>query len=64
MSENFNLIQKIRYIQLFRIFSDWMMVLKCQEELLSIANVLINELISDDVVDKIINKYEKYPCSF
>lgn len=64
MSKNPNSIKEVENVLPVRIFPNAMIVGKGEVEFLSTLNISINELINNGFVDKIIEKYEKYPDSF
>jgi len=61
---NPNKIKEVKDIRPVRVFPNVMIVGKGQVELLSTINTAIDELINNGFVDKVIDKYEKYPNSF
>jgi ABC-type amino acid transport substrate-binding protein len=64
IKNNPNTIRAIEGIQPLRVFPNVMMVNKGENKFLSMLNIAITELINNGYVDKIIDKYEKYPESF
>ena len=63
-NNNPNSIKEVENVLPVRIFPNAMIVGKGEVEFLSTLNISINELINNGFVDKIIEKYEKYPDSF
>jgi len=57
-------IKEVENIEPLRIFPNTLIVWKWEVELLSTLNTAIDELINNGFVEKIIDKYEKYPNSF
>lgn len=64
MNANPGKIKEVVNVKPLRIFPNVMMVAKGEQRLLSTLNTAINELINNGFVDKVIQKYEKYPGSF
>lgn len=64
IKNNPNKIKAIEGVQPLRVFPNVMMINKGEEKFLSMINTAIGELNNNGYVDKIINKYEKYPESF
>ena len=63
-AKNPNSIKEIKNIKPLRVFPNAMMLPKGEEEFKSTLNIAINELLNNGFVDKLIDKYEKYPNSF
>lgn len=61
LEKNPNSIQEVKGIKPLRVFPNSMMVPKNEEALKSTLNIAINELINSGFVDRVIDKYEKYP---
>jgi ABC-type amino acid transport substrate-binding protein len=57
-------IKEVQGVKPLRVFPNVMIVAKGDIEFLSTLNIAIDELINNGFVDKVINKYEKYPHSF
>lgn len=57
-------IQEVKGIKTLRVFPNCMMIPKNQEDLKSTLNIAIQELVNNGYVDKVIDKYEKYPGSY
>ena len=64
MSKNPNTIKEIEGLKPMRVFPNAMMIPKNQEAFKSTLNLALDEIINNGFVDKIINKYEKYPGSY
>jgi ABC-type amino acid transport substrate-binding protein len=64
MKNNPGKIKAVAGISPLRVFPNVMMVNKGETKFLSMLNTAITELINNGYVDKIIDKYEKYPNSF
>jgi len=64
MSKNPGKIKAVEGIPPLRVFPNVMMVNKGEINFLSMMNIAITELINTGYVDKVIDKYEKYPGSF
>lgn len=63
-AKNPNTIRAVEGIEPLRIFPNAMMLPKGEEAFKSTLNTAINELIYNGFVDRLLNKYEKYPNSF
>ena len=63
-SKNPNTIKEVKGVQPLRVFPNSMMLPKGEEDFISTINIATIELINNGFVDRIINKYEKYPNSF
>ncbi len=63
-AKNPNTIKEIQGVKPLRVFPNSMMVPKGQDEFKSTLNIAIRELLNNGFVDKIIDKYEKYPNSY
>jgi polar amino acid transport system substrate-binding protein len=57
-------IKEIANVKPVRVFPNVMMVGKGEDRLRSTLNTAIQELVNNGFVDKVIDKYEKYPNSF
>ena len=64
IAKNPNKVKEVANIKPLRIFPNVMMVAKGEERFLSTLNIAIQELISNGFVDRVVQKYEKYPGSF
>jgi len=62
--KNPNTIQEVKNIKPLRVFPNAMMLPKGEEAFKSTLNIAINELIYNGFIDRLVNKYEKYPNSF
>ena len=63
-AKNPNSIKEVRNVKPLRVFPNSMMVPKGQDELKSTLNIATRELLNNGFVDKVIDKYEKYPNSY
>lgn len=63
-AKNPNTIKEVKNVEPLRVFPNAMMLPKGEEEFKSMLNIATDELLNNGVVDKIIDKYEKYPNSF
>lgn len=63
-AKNPNTIKAIANIKALRTFPNAMMLPKREEAFKATLNIAIDELIYNGFVDRVINKYEKYPNSF
>lgn len=59
-----NTIKEVKGVKPLRVFPNSMMLPKGQEDFKSTINIATNELINSGFIDKVVNKYEKYPNSF
>jgi len=57
-------IKEVANVKPLRVFPNVMMVGKGEERFLSTLNIAIQELINNGFIDKVVQKYEKYPGSF
>lgn len=64
LEKNPNSIREIKGVKLLRVFPNSMMVPKNEEDFKSTLNIAINELINNGFIDRVIDKYEKYPGSY
>ncbi len=64
MSKNPGQIKEVKDVKPVRVFPNAMIVGKGEVEFSSTLNIAIEELINNGFVNKIIEKYEKYPGSF
>jgi len=63
-AKNPNSIKEVKGVKPLRVFPNSMMLPKGQEDLKSTINIATQELINNGFVDKVIQKYEKFPNSF
>ena len=63
-SKNSNTIKTVEGVNPLRVFPNSMMLPKGQEDFKSTLNIATKELINNGFVQRVINKYEKYPNSF
>lgn len=63
-SKNPNTIKAVEGVNPLRVFPNSMMLPKGQEDFKSTLNIATKELINNGFVQRVINKYEKYPNSF
>jgi ABC-type amino acid transport substrate-binding protein len=64
IKNNPNKIKEVLDVKPLRVVPNVMMVGKGEERFLSTLNIAIQELVNNGFVDKVIQKYEKYPGSF
>ena len=64
MKNNPHKIRAVENIPPLRVFPNVMMINKGEVNFLSMMNIAITELINNGYVDKVVDKYEKYPGSF
>ena len=64
LEKNPNSIREIKGVKPLRVFPNSMMVPKNEEDFKSTLNIAINELINNGFIDRVIDKYEKYPGSY
>lgn len=64
ISRNPGSVIPIQNVPPLRVFPNVMMVNKGETDFLSMMNIAITELVNNGYVDRIIDKYEKYPGSF
>jgi ABC-type amino acid transport substrate-binding protein len=57
-------IKEVANVKPLRVFPNVMMVGKGEDRFRSTLNIAIQELVNNGFVDRVINKYEKYPNSF
>ena len=64
MAKNPGKVREVKLRRPLRVFPNTMMVRKGDVKFLNTINIAIEELLNNGIVDKIIDKYEKYPGSF
>jgi polar amino acid transport system substrate-binding protein len=64
LAKNPGSIKEVAGVEPLRVFPNVMMIPKGDVKFQSMLNIAIEELANNGFVDKIINKYEKYPNSF
>jgi ABC-type amino acid transport substrate-binding protein len=64
MEKNPNSIKEVVGIEPLRVFPNCMMIPKNQNDLKSTLNIALEELINTGFIDKVIDKYEKFPNSY
>lgn len=64
MAMNPGRIKEVKSVKPVRVFPNAMIVGKGEIELLSTLNIAVDELINNGFVNRVIEKYEKYPGSF
>lgn len=64
MSKNPRQIKEVENVKPVRVFPNTMIVGKGEVEFLSTLNIAIEELVNNGLVNRVIEKYEKYPDSF
>lgn len=62
--KNPNSIKEVKNIPPLRVFPNSMMIPKGENELRTTLNIAIEELINSGFLDKVIDKYEKFPDSY
>ncbi len=64
MAKNPGQIKEVENVKPVRVFPNTMIVGKGEAEFLSTLDIAIEELVNNGFVDRVIEKYEKYPDSF
>lgn len=64
LDKNPNSIREIKGVKPLRVFPNSMMIPKNEEDFKSTLNIAINEMINNGFIDRVIDKYEKYPGSY